>query len=165
MSSFFEKFQVKKRPGLARIIPCGLLQRGRHPHRSGNRHTCPCRLLPCHSPWRLPMRGIRSRRFHIRCTYRYQRLLPTRSLRLYVSFIGKKRVTITIPTRQDVGKLKKSDYLEMKIISSGPAHRSCRRCRVSSRQPSGQQQWRRLQRPSDRMHGARVRSSRSFSST
>lgn len=102
-SIFILKKILLKENTSARIIPYGLLQTGRHPHRSGNQHTCPCRLLPCHSPWRWPMRGIRSRRFHIRCTYRYQRLLPTRSLRLYVSFIGKKRVTIRIPPKEDEG--------------------------------------------------------------
>ncbi len=65
------------------LIPCELLRKGRHRHRSGSQRTCPCQLLPCHSPWRLPMRDIRSRRFHIRYTYRCQQQLPIHSLHGY----------------------------------------------------------------------------------
>ena len=82
---------------------------------------------------------------------------------LYVSFIGKKRVTI--PAQQNQAKRNRKKPQKMRITFSARAHRSCRRCRASSRQPSGLQQWRRLQRPSGRMHGARARSSRSSLST
>jgi hypothetical protein len=70
----------EKRDRCYRFIPYGWLRTGRRLHRSGSQHTCPCRLLPCHSPWRLRMQDTRSRRFHTRCIYRYQRLLPMRSL-------------------------------------------------------------------------------------
>ena len=82
---------------------------------------------------------------------------------LYVSFIGKKRVTI--PAQQNQAKRNRKKPQKMRITFSARAHRSCRRCRASSRQPSGLQQWRRWQRPSGRMHGARARSSRSSLST
>jgi len=97
---FFRKIRApagnreKNIPDRTGIIPYEWLLRGRRRHRSGSRHTCPCRLLPCRSPWQLPMRGIRSRRFRIRYTYRCQRPLPTRSLRSICFFYWKKRVTI-----------------------------------------------------------------------
>jgi len=51
------------------------------------------------------------------------------------------------------------------VISSARARRPCHRCRASFRQPSGLQAGHRLQRPSGRRHGGRVRWSRSSSST
>ncbi len=62
------------------IIPCELLLTGRHQRRSGSLRTDPYPLLPCHSPWQLPMQGIHSHRFRIRYTSYCQLLLPTSSL-------------------------------------------------------------------------------------
>lgn len=70
--------------------PYEWLPPGRHQRRSGSRHTCPYRPLPCHSPLRWPMPDIHSHRFRIRYTWYCQRLLPTRSLHRYIGEKTKK---------------------------------------------------------------------------
>ena len=72
------------------IIPYGLLRTGRHRHRSGSRHTCPCRPSPSRSPLKLLMRDTRSHRSRIRYTFLCLRQLPTHSLRS-VCFGGRKK--------------------------------------------------------------------------
>ena len=88
------KTEYKRRNPGSGFIPCELLQMGRRQRRSGSLHTYPCRLLPFHCPWQLPMRDIHSRRFRIRYISLCQRLLPTRSLQCICFGEKKKRVSI-----------------------------------------------------------------------
>ncbi len=139
-----QKNQLKIDPIKSGFIPCELLLKDKRRHRSGNQHTCPCQLWPCHSPLRLPMRGIHSHRFHMRYIYCCQRQLPTRSLHRIYWGKGKKgfRFCQFSKTKKNPGILAvqqvkvaqklynifpvgSGKFLRSKIISEGEEHRSC----------------------------------------
>jgi hypothetical protein len=111
------------------LIPYELLLTGRHPRRSGSRHTCPCQPLPSHYQWQLPMLDIRSRRFRIRYISLCQRLLPISSLHpIYFKWKEKKGFYFD-PSPQGGGEKRKCiSIFDFESGSSG--HEAMRRPKV-----------------------------------